>query len=430
MKALPVHVVTGFLGAGKTSLVLDQLGQRNGRCAVIVNDFGEALVDASLLEGRALVRDIPGGCVCCTAPEALVPTLRELLLADASLERVFIEATGLARPADIVDTLRRSPLVDQISLAPVVAVVDPERLLGDTPPLVLEQLQAADVWVANRADLASEDAVAAFRKLAQERYPPVQAALLAHHGHVPATALEGSTTMPPLFADASHSTEGWNVASATWGAHRVFDMGRIKALFQIADAERIKGVLHTDIGWYLVQRASGETSVVPTRVRGGSRMDVIGQEEPGALEAWLDTVDAAQWVPPAEGAVPVVRLVDSAGEEQRLDRLALLALPDQVEDVGQWVPGREGRAVLLSRVLEQATPPAGAVFQVVASDGMVTDPAPVEAVGDALLVHSLLDGSPLPRELGGSFRILVPPGEGRSACANVKKVARVLVTGP
>lgn len=429
MNPLPVHVVTGFLGAGKTSLVLDQLGQRTGRCAVIVNDFGEARVDATLLEGRALVRDIPGGCVCCTAPEALVPTLRELL-ADESLERIYIEATGLARPADIVDTLRRSPLADRISLAPVVAVVDPERLLGDTPPLVLEQLQAADVWVANRMDLASEAAVAAFRKRSQERYPPVQGVHLARHGHVPAVALEGTTQVPPLPVDATHSTEGWNVASATWGPHRVFDMGRIKALLRIADAERIKGVLHTDIGWYLVQRASGENTVVPTCVRGGSRMDVIGQDEPGVLEAWLDTVDAAEWVPPAEGAVPVVRLVDSAGEEQRLDRRALLALPDQVEDIGQWVPGREGRAVLLSRVLEQATPPAGAVFQVVASDGMVTDPAPVEAVGDALLVHSLPGESPLPQELGGPFRILVPPGEGRSACANVKKVARVLVTGP
>jgi hypothetical protein len=157
-------------------------------------------------------------------------------------------------------------------------------------------------------------------------------------------------------------------------------------------------------------------------------MDVIGQDEPGALEAWLDTVDAAQWVAPAEGEVPVVRLVDAAGEEHLMDRLALMALPDQVEDVAQEVPGRTGRAVPLARVLEQAAPPAGAVFQVVASDGMVTDPAPVEAVGEALLLHSLPDGTPLPQELGGPFRILVPPGEGRSACSNVKKVARVLVS--
>ncbi|MFZ5477716.1 MAG: molybdopterin-dependent oxidoreductase, partial [Myxococcota bacterium] len=70
--------------------------------------------------------------------------------------------------------------------------------------------------------------------------------------------------------------------------------------------------------------------------------------------------------------------------------------------------------------------PPGARFVVAARDGLTTPPAPVADVGEALLAHSL-GGGPLPDAQGGPFRVLVPPGEGRSACANVKGVAKLRV---
>jgi G3E family GTPase len=95
----PVHVVGGYLGTGKTTVLLTELGKREGneRCAVVVNDFGEAAVDATLLGDGVRVTNIPGGCVCCTAPEGLAPALIAIL-DELKPDRIFIEPSGLARP--------------------------------------------------------------------------------------------------------------------------------------------------------------------------------------------------------------------------------------------------------------------------------------------------------------------------------------------
>ncbi|MEN9785697.1 MAG: hypothetical protein RLZZ299_961, partial [Pseudomonadota bacterium] len=70
-RMVPVTVIAGFLGTGKTTLLQRLLPQLPGRSAVVVNDFGTARIDATLLGGAATLTDIPGGCVCCTAPEGL-----------------------------------------------------------------------------------------------------------------------------------------------------------------------------------------------------------------------------------------------------------------------------------------------------------------------------------------------------------------------
>jgi UDP-N-acetylmuramate--alanine ligase len=83
-----------------------QDGQAGERCAVLVNDFGEARIDRLLLGGGVQVSDIAGGCVCCTAPAGLVPALTAIL-EELRPDRLFIEPSGLARPQDIVDMLAR-----------------------------------------------------------------------------------------------------------------------------------------------------------------------------------------------------------------------------------------------------------------------------------------------------------------------------------
>src|SRR5688572_7893667 len=149
---IPVHILGGFLGTGKTSAIRAQLAARKGeRVAVIVNDFGEAGLDAATLEGAAPFKltSIPGGCVCCTAPEGFVAALGGVL--DEKPDRLWIEPTGLARPQDLVDTIRRSPHRDAFELAPVVVFVDPARLgraASDAErELTREQTAIADVLV-------------------------------------------------------------------------------------------------------------------------------------------------------------------------------------------------------------------------------------------------------------------------------------------
>ena len=102
-----VHLFSGFLGAGKTTAIRAQLGTFAGeRVAIIVNDFGEAGLDeAALSEDEPFrITNIPGGCVCCTAPEGFVDALGAVL--EGQPERLIIEPTGLARPQDLIDTIR------------------------------------------------------------------------------------------------------------------------------------------------------------------------------------------------------------------------------------------------------------------------------------------------------------------------------------
>ncbi len=434
MKATPIHVVAGFLGAGKTTLLIEQLRLREGeeRCAVVVNDFGEARIDADRFAGSVPVRDIPGGCVCCTAPEGLAPTV-SALLASESPDRIFIEATGLARPADIVDTLRRAGFGDGVEVAPVVVVVDPDRLVPETPVLLADQIDAASVLVANRTDRSSAEGLSAFDAQVEAHYPPLLGAWKVVRGQAPREIFEvrraGETRFfRPVSERLSASTDGWTARSRGWPSEVVFDMGLVKALLRRGSVERVKGVFHTDIGWYRLERASGSVEAVPSSLRDGSRVDVIG-EMADAVLGLLEDLDAARWQRPETDEVPVVRLVDPGGLQTELTRHALAALPGQVEDVGRHVPGRGGQGVWLREVLGLLVPPDGASFILVAHDGMTTEPVSVDAVGDALLVHGE-SGQDLPMNKGGPFRILVPPGEGRSACANVKKLARVLIQAP
>jgi G3E family GTPase len=411
----PVHVVTGFLGAGKTTLLLDQLSKRTERCAVVVNDFGEARIDAQLLGAEVSVTEISGGCVCCTAPDALVPGV-QAILDEVAPDRIFVEATGLARPADIVDTLRRSSL--PVRIMPVVAVVDPRRLEGEVPPLLLEQLDASDVVVASQRGPGGEAALEAY---VQAHWPPLLAVHLSDDGGAPESVFEHlreGVTMRSAPASQASSTEGYEAASRVWSPTVVFEMRQLKVILAEADVERLKGFFRTDLGWYRMDVANRELRSVPGPLRSGSAVDVIASEGATAL---VDALDAARYVA-VEREHDSVLLQAADGWSAEFTRHALWAMPGQIPDISERIPNRVGSGVELSQVLRLAHPPEGAKFILVADDGMTTEPAPVADVGEALLVHTLSRGA-LPRDQGGPFRVFAP--KGRSACANVKCLVRI-----
>lgn len=453
MPRVPVHVISGFLGAGKTTMLIDQLARRRERerCAIIVNDFGEARIDATLLSGGVAVAEIAGGCVCCTAPEALVPNLTTILR-EVKPDRVFIESTGLARPADIIDTLRRSALGDALELAPTIIVLDPRRLVTAPPTLLLEQLDAADVVIASHADQRTAAGDAALARQLRDHYPPPLAVVWASFGVVDEALFELRRDAPlpfPLGADHDQghehghehdhvhdhpaergarapSTEGWSAGSRVWSPERVFSAAAIRRALQRAGVERAKGLFRTDLGWYRADRANGAVRVVASPVRSGSAVDVIhhgSQAEVDALLAALEAciADDAQLKPPDE---PFVTLVDVQGRAVELTRFALAALPGQVADVSAQVPGRAGAAVSMAEVLALTYPSPDDQLVFVASDGLTTAPVRVADAEGALLVHSLAR-EPLPDAQGGPFRVLTPKGQ--SSCANVKGLARVVI---
>ena len=187
LRKIPTTVITGFLGAGKTTLVRHILENAGGRrIALIVNEFGDIGVDGELLKscGIAGCRDddmveLANGCLCCTVADEFIPTMRKLIERDAPPDHIVIETSGLALPKPLVKAFDWPEIRSKVTVDGVIAVVDGAavaegRFADDVEALralaehdnpleeVFEdQLACADIVLLNKADLLDEAGLAA-----------------------------------------------------------------------------------------------------------------------------------------------------------------------------------------------------------------------------------------------------------------------------
>ncbi|MFN7616774.1 MAG: cobalamin biosynthesis protein CobW [Pseudanabaena sp.] len=190
---IPVTVITGFLGSGKTTLIREQLQNNQGRrIAVLVNEFGEIGIDGDLLRSCRVcdedgtevtpnIVELTNGCLCCTVQEEFLPTMQELLKRRDRLDCILIETSGLALPKPLVQAFRWQEIRKGATVDGVVAVVDCDalangRLVSDldalnaqrqedpnldheTPieELFEDQLACADLVLLTKTDLVSDE---------------------------------------------------------------------------------------------------------------------------------------------------------------------------------------------------------------------------------------------------------------------------------
>lgn len=163
--SLPLTIIGGYLGAGKTTLVNHLLRNADGkRLAVLVNEFGELPIDADLIEGEeGDVIALAGGCVCCSYGDDLTGTLLDMTKRDPAPDHVLLEASGVAIPGAIAASLS---LLSDFNLTGIVVMVDTQaidvqiadRYVGDT---IKRQLCDADLLLLNKTDLVESDKASA-----------------------------------------------------------------------------------------------------------------------------------------------------------------------------------------------------------------------------------------------------------------------------
>src|SRR6185295_2664983 len=175
---IPVSVITGFLGSGKTTLI-NRLVKRPemNRVAVIVNELGEIGIDNDLVQTSSeQMMLLNSGCLCCTLRSDLQETLRELFIKRRNgeiidFERVIVETTGIADPAPVMQTLMTDTLLlEQFRLDCVITLVDSVNSPGqlDTFSEAMKQVALADRLVVTKSDLAPAEQVEALeRRLAE-----------------------------------------------------------------------------------------------------------------------------------------------------------------------------------------------------------------------------------------------------------------------
>jgi G3E family GTPase len=193
IKRLPVYLLTGFLGSGKTTLLQKLLAwcqEQKLKVGLIINDFGAVNVDSLLVGAGAnankdsvTLKELSGGCACCTVSKNLVVDLLEMVVS-FELDMIIIEASGIADPLDLLDQVTTPGLLRRLFPAGVISVVDAPRFysLANNMQLVRRQAQFADVLVLNKCDIVET-----------LEYDRVRAALMAFNPH--------AQVYPTIFAE-------------------------------------------------------------------------------------------------------------------------------------------------------------------------------------------------------------------------------------
>ena len=277
---IPVTVIGGYLGAGKTTLVNHALRHAGGqRLAILVNEFGALPIDEDLVEatGEDII-SIAGGCICCSFGNDLMGALMRLAALDPAPDHILIEASGVAIPASIAASLT---LLAQVRLNAIVVLADAttirahaaDKYLSDT---VLRQLREADLVVLTKTDLAAPGSQAELTGWLGARAPGAQV-LAAVQGAVPLAVLLGPADREGVPEALPHSDADFD--SAVLEPPGPMEPEALRAA--LAEPEfgvvRAKGFFRgPDGARRLVQAVGQSCEITPAETAGRETLVVIG----------------------------------------------------------------------------------------------------------------------------------------------------------
>lgn len=294
-KRIPTNIITGFLGSGKTTAILDILQRKpaDEKWAVLVNEFGEIGIDGAILSSSgAEIREVAGGCMCCVGNLPMQVALNNLI-AKVQPDRLLIEPSGLGHPQEIIDTLNSGQYAEVLDLRAVLCLIDPRKLRDGRyleHPIFNDQLRVADIVVANKMDLCSDNE----RELLEnfmDRLPvrpqqigwteqgQLQVEWLNCVRTAPAVSAQISMTQDNLllsnpemplpivllpgtqFARREHRGDDFTSCGWLFNDETRFDFLQLMSLLSGLNVRRLKAVMHTDRGNFIFNADDGVLSV-------------------------------------------------------------------------------------------------------------------------------------------------------------------------
>lgn len=266
---VPVTIVAGFLGSGKTTRINALLRDPHGRrIAVVLNELGAIGVDASRLALAEEFVELDGGCICCALNADLEATLTRLR-ARGRFDHLVVETTGIADPLPVAWTFERPGLRDGYRLDAVATVVDAlnlERLLADVPEAAL-QIERADVLLVSKLDLAPGGLGDVARRVGPRN--PTAPLLAAPPDATPWDLLLDAVAggaRPPAHAGTEAHGHGLPWETWTFRTPAVLSDARLEEFLRRLPAGlyRVKGLVRTDAGWLQVNAVGGRYELEPS----------------------------------------------------------------------------------------------------------------------------------------------------------------------
>jgi cobalamin biosynthesis protein CobW len=223
LSRVPCTVITGFLGAGKTTLIRNILENAGGRrLAIIVNEFGDVGIDGDILKGCGVeacpeenVVELANGCICCTVADDFVPAIDQILSRSPKVDHILIETSGLALPKPLVQAFQWPSVKNRVTVDGVIAVVDGPalaegRVAADMDALAAQraaddsldhddpveevfedQVACADLVILSKSDLLDEAAAARAKAVVDEHVARAVKIVPAAHGKIDPAVLLG-----------------------------------------------------------------------------------------------------------------------------------------------------------------------------------------------------------------------------------------------
>ncbi|BDX08614.1 CobW family GTP-binding protein [Planctobacterium marinum] len=307
---IPTHIITGFLGSGKTTLISHLMAQKPAHetWAILVNEFGEIGIDGKLLGSenneaqQVYIKEIPGGCMCCTSGLPMQIALAQLI-SRSRPQRIIIEPTGLGHPEEVIAELQSEHNREVMQLMAVMTLFDARKLNQKKyyqHPVFKQQLQIADILVANKADLYVEDDISTmantlrelnlsdkelliteqgkidFANLAKPTARQIPPPAHHHHGHNSSTTPAWQERLESEGAAyTQHQKEGFITEGWIYDGSHIFDFNLVFSLLSSVSVERLKGVFITERGIFGFNKAEDILSCVELDESDDSRLELI-----------------------------------------------------------------------------------------------------------------------------------------------------------